>query len=171
ERKRFRLSSVPNNLPYVKDAFHEYLLHGRADAVNPKATGTKAAAHYRLEIPAGGEVTVRLRLTAEAHVVEPALGLDFDRIFADRLAAADAFYQAHIPDTLTPEEQRVARQAYAGLLWSKQFYHYVIHDWLEGDPNEPPPPASRKHGRNWDWPHLFNRDVISMPDKWEYPWF
>jgi hypothetical protein len=171
ESNNDRLFGVPNNLPYVKDAFHEYVVRGRADAVNPKATGTKAAAYYRLEIPAGAEVTVRLRLTAEAEVAEPALGPDFDRIFADRLAEADAFYQAHIPDTLTPEETRVARQAYAGLLWSKQFYHYVIHDWLEGDPNEPPPPASRKHGRNWDWPHLFNRDVISMPDKWEYPWF
>jgi hypothetical protein len=168
ESNKVRLWDVPNDSPYVKDAFGEYLLRGRADAVNPKAAGTKAAAHYRLEIPAAGEVTVRLRLTAET---EPAPGPEFDRVFADRIAEADAFYKAHLPDSLNPEEVRVARQAYAGLLWSRQFYHYVIHDWLQGDPDEPAPPPERKHGRNWDWPHLFNRDVISMPDKWEYPWY
>ena len=129
--------------------------------------GTKAACHYRLEIPAGGAVTLQLRLTADAETAGP----DPSRVFADRIREADAFYARHIPGTLGEGEQAVVRQAYASLLWSKKFYHYVVKDWLEGDPAPPPPPPSRRQGRNHDWPHLYNRDVISMPEGWEYPWY
>src|SRR5881397_2115905 len=162
-----RLFGAPNPVPYVKDAFHDYVVHGRADAVNPEGLGTKAACHYRLEIPAGGAVTLQLRLTADAEAAGP----DPSRVFADRIREADAFYARHIPGTLGEGEQAVVRQAYASLLWSKKFYHYVVKDWLEGDPAQPPPPASRRQGRNHDWPHLYNRDVISMPEGWEYPWY
>src|SRR5881296_462535 len=162
-----RLFGAPNPVPYVKDAFHDYVVHGRADAVNPEGLGTKAACHYRLEIPAGGAVTLQLRLTADAEAAGP----DPSRVFADRIREADAFYARHIPGTLGEGEQAVVRQAYASLLWSKKFYHYVVRDWLEGDPAQPPPPPSRRQGRNHDWPHLYNRDVISMPEGWEYPWY
>jgi len=157
--------------PYVKDAFHEYLVHGRRDAVNPGRVGTKVAAHYRLEIPAKGVVTVPLRLTALRTGSVAAAGEEFDRVFRDRRREADEFYADRLPPAMTEEERGIVRQAYAGLLWSKQFYHYIVRDWLEGDPQQPPPPPARAAGRNADWPHLYNRDVISMPDKWEYPWY
>ncbi|NUP89286.1 MAG: glucosidase [Candidatus Sumerlaeia bacterium] len=156
---------------HFKDAFHELLIHGREDAVNPRAVGTKAAAVYRLDLSPGHEVTLRLRLCADSEANTVAFGRDFDRIFDERRREADAFYARHIPPTLSEEQRRVARQGYAGLLWSKQFYHLIVRDWLEGDPEQPPPPAERRWGRNHDWPHLYARDVISMPDKWEYPWF
>jgi hypothetical protein len=163
-----RLYRVANAQPYVKDAFHEYVIVGHRAAVSPLPKGTKAAAHYPLEIGARSEVVVRLRLSA----AQPGrTSLDFDAVFTERVREADEFYAARIPPELSAEERRVARQAYAGLLWSRQFYHYVIQDWLAGDPLLPPPPPERLRGRNHDWPHLFNRDVISMPDKWEYPWY
>jgi hypothetical protein len=181
-----RLYGTPNATPYVKDAFHEYVVAGRHEAINPDRRGTKAAVRYRLTIAPGSEVVLRLRLFREApgagsgaaaggagrtgapSAVQPAA---FDAIVTERRRDADAFYAARIPAHLAAEEKRVARQAYAGLLWSKQFFHYVVRDWLEGDPALPPPPASRLTGRNAEWGHLFNRDVISMPDKWEYPWY
>ncbi|HKF42747.1 MAG TPA: glucosidase [Thermoanaerobaculia bacterium] len=166
-----RLFGGANSEPHVKDAFHEYVVHGRAEAVSPAEEGTKAAALHRLEIPAGGETTLRLRLYSEECSPPEPFGAAFDRVFEERLAEADAFYGDRLPPEFSPEERRVARQAYAGLLWSKQFYYYSLKDWLEGDPSQPPPPASRKNGRNSDWKHLYNRDVISMPDKWEYPWY
>jgi len=166
-----RLYGSSNPTPYVKDAFHEYVVRGRADAVSPSAEGTKAAALYRLEIPAGREVTLRLRLSGEAEAPREPFGPGFDRVFSTRLAEADAFYGERLPTDLTGEERGVARQAYAGLLWSKQFFHFSVKDWLEGDPSQPLPPETRKRGRNSGWPHLYNRDVISMPDKWEYPWY
>jgi hypothetical protein len=166
-----RLFGVPNAVPYVKDAFHDYVVHGRRDAVNPAAEGTKAACHYRLDVPAGGSTTLHLRLTAEGETGGPAVGRDAERVFADRIREANAFYARSIPGTLGEGEQAVVRQAYASLLWSKKFYHYVVKDWLEGDPAQPPPPASRRTGRNHDWLHLYNRDVISMPEGWEYPWY
>src|SRR5207244_2091625 len=95
----------------------------------------------------------------------------FSKLFDQRIAEADAFYAAHTPRTLTADERRVHRQACAGLFWNKQFYHYAVKEWLDGDPDQPPPPPERKQGRNQDWQHLFNRDIISMPDKWEYPWY
>jgi hypothetical protein len=167
-----RLWGAGNRTPYVKDAFHELVVRGRREAVNPAREGTKAAAVHRLLIPAGGEVTLRLRLVAETGVATAApFGPAFDAVFAARRAEADAFYAARIPAEATPKERQVARQAYAGLLWSKQFYNYVVRDWLEGDPGAPTPPQGRRRGRNADWPFLQNRDVILMPDKWEYPWY
>jgi hypothetical protein len=153
---------------YFKDAFHEYLVGGRRDAVNPLHTGTKAAAHYRLRVPAAGTVQLRLRLTAEPSA-EPLR--DFDAWMEARRREADAFYatlQAEISD---PAARAVQRQAFAGMIWSKQFYYYDVPQWLNGDPAQPPPPRERRHGRNSDWKHLNNADVISMPDKWEYPWY
>lgn len=171
ETNAARLYGIENGTHPSKDAFHDYVIAGNAAAVSAKPRGTKVAPYYVLTIPAGGETTVRLRLTAEAQTVENPFDAGFDRVFAEQIAAANAFYAAKIPATATPEEQRVARQAYAGLLWSKQFYHYVIEAWLDGDPDQPAPPGDRRAGRNRDWRHLFNRDVISMPDKWEYPWY
>ena len=166
------LFGAENPTPHVKDAFHEFLIQGRADAVNPGQVGTKAAALYRVEIPAGGEVCLRLRLAPqELSASDEPWAQEFDQVFHDRIREADEFYAERLPQGLSEEESRVARQACAGLLWSKQFYHYIVRDWLEGDPQQPPPPASRAAGRNADWPHLYNRDVISMPDKWEYPWY
>ncbi len=166
-----RLFGAPNGSPHVKDAFHDYVVHGRSEAVNPEAVGTKAAAHYVVEVPAGGEATFRLRLAADGEPGGPAAGSPADRVFAERIREADAFYARHIPAALGEGEQSVVRQAYASLLWSKKFYHYVVRDWLEGDPAQPPPPASRLTGRNAEWKHLYNRDVISMPEGWEYPWY
>jgi hypothetical protein len=166
-----RLFGGANGRTHAKDAFHEYVIKGRTDAVNPKEQGTRAAVYYRLPIPAAGQVSVQLRLYAEQEVPRQPFDSSFDRIFADRKREADEFYAACVPQTLLEEGRRVARQAYAGLLWSKQFYHYIVNEWLQGDPEQPPPPEARTHGRNHDWPHLFNRDVISMPDKWEYPWY
>jgi hypothetical protein len=157
--------------PYMKDAFHEFLVHGRIEAVNPKQTGTKAAALYRLKIPPGHKVEIRLRLADHELPLETSLGVQFEGVFRQRMSEADEFYTEHLPQGLTVEQQSVARQGYAGLLWSKQFYHYIMRDWLEGDPQQPPPPTERLQGRNADWNHLYNRDVISMPDKWEYPWY
>ncbi|HEY9721942.1 MAG TPA: glucosidase, partial [Oscillatoriaceae cyanobacterium] len=154
--------------PYKKDSFHEYLVHGQKDRVNPEHVGTKFAAHYALNLAPGEEIVLRLRFTG-AHAAEPFE--DFDAVFAARAAEADAFYDATIPRQVTEDERRVMRQAYAGMLWSKQFYHYVVREWLEGDPAFSPPPEGRGDIRNGTWKHLYNMDVISMPDKWEYPWY
>jgi hypothetical protein len=166
-----RLFQAKNPTPHVKDAFHDYIIAGRTEAVGRSGPGTKAGAHHVLEVPAGAEVVVRLRLFAEGNPPAAPLGDDFERTFRDRIREADEFYAARLPKDLPPEERRVVRQAYAGLLWSKQFYHYVVREWLDGDPQQPPPPPQRKEGRNAEWGHLFNRDVVSMPDKWEYPWY
>jgi hypothetical protein len=171
ETNSARLFGAPNSSAYAKDAFHEYVVENRADAINPKGQGTKAAAHYRLLIPAAGHVTVQLRLCAEAEATPKPFGEGYDRIFADRIREADEFYEARMKRALRDGEREMVRQAYAGLLWTKQFYHYVVKDWLGGDQEQPAPPEAREQGRNHDWTHLYNRDVISMPDKWEYPWF
>jgi hypothetical protein len=165
-----RLFGAASPSPYVKDAFHELLVRGRAEAVNPAEVGTKAGVHYVLEVAAGGQAALHLRLFSEEEAPPQPFGADFSRVLAERRREADDFYDRRIPRA-TPEERGVVRQGYAGLLWSKQFYHYVVKDWLEGDPAQPAPPGRRRSGRNHDWPHLYNRDVISMPDKWEYPWF
>ncbi|HXI02212.1 MAG TPA: hypothetical protein VNI57_03460 [Candidatus Saccharimonadales bacterium] len=170
ETNRERLFGSPNDGPYVKDAFHDRVIHDRADAVNGK-TGTKAAAHHVLSIPAGGSVVLKLRLRSEEGVSKSPLGREFEAVFDARKREAAEFYDARIPANLSPGERSAARQAYAGLLWTKQFYHYIVQAWLDGDPDQPPPPEARKRGRNSDWPHLYSRDVLSMPDKWEYPWF
>jgi hypothetical protein len=168
-----RLYASGDGVHYAKDAFHDCLVGGNPAAVNPNRFGTKTAAHYRLQVPAGGDITVRLRLVFEQQIPAQPFGDAFAGIFRERIHEAEEFYAARLPHYAeqSAQQQRVARQAYAGLLWSKQFYHYAIRDWLAGDPEQPPPPEARRHGRNRDWPHLFNRDVISMPDKWEYPWY
>jgi hypothetical protein len=166
-----KLFGVAPLQPYVKDAFHRHVIGGEKEAVNPKKVGTKVAAHYVLELAPGRSEVLRLRLSSAADAPALAFGAAFDRMFAQRIREADEFYAARLPGKATEEECAIARQAYAGLLWSRQFYHYVVRDWLDGDPEQPPPPESRAGGRNHDWPHLFNRDVVSMPDKWEYPWY
>ena len=153
---------------YWKDGINDCVVCGRDGAVNPAGTGTKAAFHYALRVPPRGEVRVRLRLTHAA--VADAFAL-FDEVLAQRQREADEFYgelQERIGD---PDARHVQRQALAGMLWSKQFYHYNVARWLRGDPAQPPPPASRLRGRNRQWMHLDNADIISMPDTWEYPWY
>ncbi len=170
ETNAARLFGSVNAGSYTKDAFHEYVIHGRTDAVNPQLTGTKVAALYVLDLEAGAAAVVRLRLCRDADATTTPFA-DFDAVFARRLAEADQFYAHRIPAAVEPEQRRLARLAYAGLIWSRQFYHYAVRPWLEGDPGQPPPQSGHGAGRNHDWPHLFNRDVISMPDKWEYPWY
>jgi hypothetical protein len=174
------LFNAPNPKRFAKDGICEYVIDGRHGAVNPEKTGTKGAANYRLDVPAKGEVVVRLRLTdKELSDVKPAktakkkLGAfaEFEKIFELRKKEADEFYATVIPKELSDDAKSVQRQAFAGMLWSKQFYHYVVREWLEGDKAMPRPPESRKDGRNHEWSHLYNSDVISMPDKWEYPWY
>ena len=165
-----RLFGTENRSDYVKDGINDYVVHGATDAVNPEKSGTKAAAHYRLTVGAGESVELRLRLTDADFKAKSAFA-DFDKVFARRKAEADEFYATVIPSDLSPDASNVMRQGFAGMLWSKQFYHYVIKDWLQGDPGNPPPPAERVKGRNSQWPHLYNADIISMPDKWEYPWY
>ncbi|MER3554108.1 MAG: glucosidase [Meiothermus sp.] len=165
-----RLYTFPNVNPYVKDAFHRYVIGGEVQAVNPDGVGTKAAAYYKLEVPPGEQVSVQLRLYAHNEAPSETFGAAFDQVFTERVKEADQFYAKRL-EGMNEEEAKVARQAYAGLLWGKQFFHYSVRDWLEGDPSQPAPPESRKRGRNAEWRHLYNRDIISMPDKWEYPWY
>jgi hypothetical protein len=169
-----RLFGVPNQTTYVKDAFHRYLVDGELTAVNPALEGTKVAALYRFELSAGQTSTIRLRLskqdTAESFG-EDLFGNHFDAIFEQRQKEADEFYRAIQEPGLQHDARRVQRQALAGMLWTKQLYYLDVAQWLDGDPGLPPPPRSRRHGRNSEWLHLNNFDVISMPDKWEYPWY
>ncbi|MBX3013732.1 MAG: hypothetical protein KF832_19580 [Caldilineaceae bacterium] len=164
-----RLFNRANPTPYVKDAFHRYVIEGEQGAVNPAQQGTKAAVHYQTTVDAGATVVYRLRLAD--HPLPDGLGVHFDQFFARRLAEADEFYAAIQPPTLCAEDRTIQRQALAGMLWSKQIYYYDVEQWLAGDPAMPPPPAARWQGRNRDWQHLHNFDIISMPDKWEYPWY
>ena len=211
-----RLFGTPNPQPFVKDAFHSYIVGGVQAAVNPAQTGTKAAAHYHIALPSGGTQTIRLRLSANpaaptaptsvtsATAITPISGAtapqpagsneppveqadtaaaagssttppdpftDFDAVFMLRQREADAFYAALLPHNADAELQRVFRQALAGLLWCKQFYHYQVRAWLNGDPGQPAPPPERKRGRNREWTNLYNERVMSMPDSWEYPWY
>jgi len=197
ETNNTRLFNGRNRSPYVKDAFHEYLIHQNKSAVNPDQTGTKMAAHYVLDLAGGQSAMLKLRLTdleplgsmdsnatAVGTISSPAhqertaevpgtndFEAGFDRLFELRKAQADEFYASRIPQQLSDDAKNVMRQAYAGMLWSKQFYHFDVKTWLEGDPAGPPPAKERLHGRNKDWTHLYNDDIISMPDKWEYPWY
>jgi len=197
ETNNARLFSGTNRTPYVKDAFHEYVIHNNKGTVNPDHLGTKAAAYYPLPLGSGQSATLKLRLTD----TEPLEGMDtgsgqvggvvspgepdrakdvpgtndfaegFDRVFATRQEEANEFYASRIPKDLSDDAKAVMRQGFGGMLWSKQFYHYDVRIWLEGDPAGPPPPPERWKGRNKDWTQLYNEDVISMPDKWEYPWY
>src|ERR1022692_1594716 len=163
------LWGLPGRSPYTKDGIGECIVNGNLAAVNPEGRGTKAAADYVLHLEAGKSAVIDLRLT-DTPMAEP-FGAAFSRIIQDRCDDANDFYATVTPLKMTIDGRGVMRQAFAGLLWSKQFYHYVVRDWLKGDPGQPPPPAARKQGRNHEWTHLYNADVISMPDKWEYPWY
>ncbi|MDX2175102.1 MAG: glucosidase [Candidatus Sumerlaeia bacterium] len=166
-----RLYGQPNKTPHVKDAFDRFVVHGDDAAVNPEGVGTKAAVLLPAIIPAGGEFTVRARLCAKARMPKAAFGAAFDKLFAQRIAEADEFHESLTAGRGTPDEKAVLRQGHAGLVWTKQFYHYFVREWIEGDPGHPPPPAGRRRGRNREWQHFNCADVLSMPDKWEYPWF
>ncbi len=168
ETNNRRLFDSPNQTPYVKDAFHRLLIGGQGDAVNPTRTGTKGAVHFRRTLEPGEAWEVRLRL---ANRQNPRPFHDFPNLLAARQQEADEFYTSLQKPELTPDEKRVQRQAFAGLLWSKQLYYYDVLHWLSGDPLPVRPPAARLTGRNADWRHLNNFDVLSMPDKWEYPWY
>ncbi|MDE2028232.1 MAG: glucosidase, partial [Candidatus Omnitrophica bacterium] len=165
-----KIFGVPNAGPYVKDGINEYVVAGRKEAVNPAQTGTKMAASYVLNIPAGATQTIRLRL-ANADDIKDALGRGFEAVFDLRQKEADEFYSQGCPFQLAGPLRQIQRSAFASLLWNKQFYHYVVEEWLDGDPAQPVPPSNRKSGRNSGWEHLYSEDVIAMPDKWEYPWF
>ncbi len=163
-----RLWGAPNSTPFPKDGINDHVVGG-ADTVNPARTGTKAAAWYRLDVPPGATTTLRLRLSPAPPGGDP-FGPSFDATLAQRRAEADEFYAALAPN-VSPESARVARLASAGLLWNKKYYRYDVREWLEGDPAEPRPDHARRHGRNAEWGHLYNADIISMPDEWEYPWY
>jgi Glycosyl hydrolase family 63 C-terminal domain len=168
ESNAIRLWGQSNPSPYVKDAFHEYVVSGNREAVNPAKAGTKATAHYKLEIPAGGSKVVRLRLSPDVPR-EPFA--TFDQVFAKRLADADEFYDRITPSTLSEDERRVHRQALAGMLWSKQYYYFDLDRWLEEHQAHPLMGSGQRNVRNTEWFHMLNSDIISMPDKWEYPWY
>jgi hypothetical protein len=177
ETNNERLFGVPNGSPYVKDAINDYVVHGATAAVNPAGVGTKLAAHHTLEIPAGQSMSIRVRLAATPPAggrrpAAPSLGKEFDAVLRSRRAESDEFYSQAIPSTLSEDGARVMRQALAGLLWSKQYYEYDVHRWLrEHGVNPWHPSATASPVRNVPWFHMIAGDVISMPDKWEYPWF
>src|ERR1700682_3972636 len=197
ETNSARLFGGRNRSAYVKDAFHEYVIRGNKAAVNPEQMGTKVAPYYPLELNPGQLVTLKLRLTdmeplggmeigagKVGGVVSPGeaeraegvpgthdFGAGFDGLFVTRQKEAEEFYATRIPKELSDDANTIMRQSFAGMLWSKQFYHYDVQTWLEGDPAGPPPPPERWNGRNKDWTHLYNDDIMSMPDKWEYPWY
>eukprot|EP01128_Nolandella_sp_AFSM9_P005717 TRINITY_DN2825_c0_g1_i3.p1 TRINITY_DN2825_c0_g1~~TRINITY_DN2825_c0_g1_i3.p1 ORF type:complete len:1044 (+),score=170.29 TRINITY_DN2825_c0_g1_i3:2-3133(+) len=192
-----KVYGVPSSQPYVKDAFHEYIVGGNQEAVNPKNQGSKASAYIHLSVEGESEVVLNFRLFDEREYSffkkdrgateksstkrstesekklssDGSFGTAYHESFKRAIREHDEFYKQIIPSTLTTEEYEVCLQGFAGMLWSKQFYYYSVREWLNGDPGNPPPPDSRKKGRNSNWLHLFNRDVISMPDKWEYPWY
>ncbi len=167
-----RLYGTPSPTPYIKDAFHRYVINGEREAVNPAATGTKAAIRFHRTVKPNETLTIDLRLASvkNGNPLKSPFA-DFSQTFKQRQTEADEFYDTVLPGGLSADEKLVARQAFAGLLWSKQFYHYVVSDWMDGDPSKPTPPSQRRAGRNHDWPHVYCQDVISMPDKWEFPWF
>ncbi|HTP67608.1 MAG TPA: glucosidase [Dongiaceae bacterium] len=197
ETNYVKLFNYRERVPYTKDAFHEYVIRGNEQAVNPEPFGTKMAARYSFRLAPGESAVLKLRLTdlnplggldpdapllgtplppgpSERPAIVPPtndFGAGYEQVFQRRMKEADEFYDSRIPKTLSSDARMVMRQAYAGMLWSKQFYHYDVSAWLGGDPAGPTPPALRLQGRNKDWMHLYNDDILSMPDKWEYPWF
>jgi hypothetical protein len=172
-----KLFGAENPSLFVKDAFHECVVGGERGAVNPDDAGTKCAAWHAFALRPNEVRVVRMRLHAKSENVNDLFGKAFSSVLVTRQAEADQFYASVAgrtrakADVTAQELSKISRQAYAGLLWSRQFYHYIVRDWLEGDPLQPSPPPERLNGRNSDWRHLYSRDVISMPDKWEYPWF
>ncbi len=165
ETNTMRLYGQPGRSAYPKDGINDHVVH-KAETVNPANTGTKAALHYALTIQSGQSAEIHLRLGSNAEV-----GDDFGPVMTSRQEEADEFFAQLTPPGVGPDEARVLRQAIAGMMWSKQFYHYDVQRWLDGDPAGPPPPAERRGGRNREWVHVNNADVLSMPDPWEYPWF
>ena len=170
ESNRALLWDADNTTPFVKDAFHRYLVDGERGAVDPGQTGTKAGVRHELTLAPGESRSIDLRLVRCAPNTAPA-PQDADALFDLRRREADQFYAELHPASLGPDERQIMRQALAGMLWNKQYYHYIVRDWLDGDPGQPPPPEARKRGRNRNWRHLYNARVMSMPDKWEYPWY
>jgi hypothetical protein len=168
ETNNEKLYNAPSKSPYVKDAVNDYIIHHSTEAVNPLEEGTKAAAWYKLNIAKQSSHEIRVRVT-NVKIDKPFN--NFATIFTQRIKEADEFYENIASYSKDEDERRVQRQAWAGMLWSKQFYNYNVNKWLNGDANEPPPPTGHKHSRNYSWKHLIACDVISMPDTWEYPWF
>src|SRR5213594_1650212 len=171
ETNKSKLFNSENESPYVKDGINDYIVHGVKAAVNSAASGTKGSAHYRATLAPGASFSTWLRLTNVSPSSGQPLDGNFQRTLHDRRTEADEFYRTVIPDPIAPDHKNVMRQALAGVLWSKQFYHYDLNRWIKGDPAGPEPPRERLNGRNHEWCHLYNADVISMPDKWEYPWY
>jgi hypothetical protein len=163
-----RLYGVNGTQGFYKDGINDYIVHGNTKAVNPEQRGTKAAARFKLNIAAGKSATIRVRLNDEVSE-KPFVG--FEKVFDARLKEADDFYGELQSEIKSNDEKNVQRQAFAGMLWSKQFFYYDVMQWLKGDPAQPSPPQERRRGRNAGWEHLNNADIISMPDKWEYPWY
>src|SRR5713226_2144900 len=171
ETNNSKLFNLENESPYVKDGINDFIVHGVKTAVNPSPSGTKGSAHYTAMVAPGASFVTRLRLTNISPTSGQPLDGNFERTFDERRAEAEEFYRTVIPDAIDPDRKNIMRQASAGLLWSKQFYHYDVSRWLKGDPAGADPPRGRLNGRNHEWRHLYNADVISMPDKWEYPWY
>lgn len=174
------LYGAKNSSSFVKDGINEYVVNGRKDAVNPAQTGTKVAACYSISLQPGASFSVRLRLTDRSPVDQSGrkpisapdvFGAQFEATFADRIKEANEFYSERAAENMSEDARQAQRQAFAGLLWGKQSYHYDVKNWLDGDPTQPTPPPERLTGRNHQWTHVYNADVISMPDKWEYPWY
>ncbi len=165
-----KLFNTPNITPYTKDLFHDGVISGNFEMFKNKSNGTKCALFHKYKIPGGQSKTIRLRLTNEKPGTT-VFAEGFNRIFSQRLKEADDFYLRLTPPEPVSDVVTVQRQAYAGLLWSKQYYNYEVETWLEGDKGQPAPPESRQNVRNHEWKHVFNRDIISMPDTWEYPWY
>jgi hypothetical protein len=167
-----RLWGLNNVRPFVKDSINDYVVHSKKNAINPAFVGTKAAAYYKINIPSGKSRAIRLRLKQITKGEKSLRAFaNFDDLFTQRAREADEFYAALAPSGLSKEHCAIQRQALGGMLWNKQFYHYIVEQWLEGDPAFPPPPEERKRGRNAQWRHLYNERVMSMPDKWEFPWY
>ena len=170
ESNNEQLFGIPNQSAYVKDGIHDYVVNDQKNTVNPDQVGTKAAIHSVLTLASGESQTMQLRLSNSGELADP-LGHEFNQIFLARQQETDEFYHRINPAPLTADMQLVQRQAFAGMLWCKQYYHYIVEDWLKGDQAAPEPPKSRKRGRNHEWFHLYTDDILSMCDKWEYPWF
>ena len=171
ETNNSRLFNAENAARFVKDGINDYLIDKALNSVSPDSSGTKAAAHYSAVLQPGASFTARLRFSNLSSTSSEALDGKFDQLVAQRRDEAEEFYRSVIPQNTSRDCRNIMRQALAGLLWSKQFYHYDVDRWLKGDPSGPEPPRERLKGRNSDWRHLYNADVISMPDKWEYPWY
>lgn len=171
ESNRWRLFGGENATPFVKDAFHNYVVSNQRNAVNPQRVGTKAGLLYSTVVKGKQTVELRFQLKSTSSPATEQFTPDFDTVFKTRQDECQEFYDSLIPSAATPEERTILSQSYGGLLWTKQFYYYSVREWLEGDPTQPTPSSARRKQKNHEWEHLYNRDIISVPDKWEYPWY